>query len=99
MCKGDDVCDKDQTHRVFLIRTYKRGQREENLESKDLIDVRGLAFVVQLNRKATGAQTAEKVNTAPDKTVSDHTEHHSMGTDQFRPRSHILKSLTLDLQN
>ena len=78
--------------RSAVVRTdqkwSKEGTGEPTGSDPRLIDARGerrLARVVRSNRRATGAQTAEKVNAGSDRKVSEHTEHLSllrMGTGQ-----------------
>ena len=84
--------------RFAVVSTYqkwsKEGQpvnRRQGHGRPRLIDTRGerrLARVVQLHRKATVAQIAEKLNAGCDRKVSEHTVHRSllrMGLRSHRP--------------
>ena len=70
-----------------MVQGRKTGEPATGSDPR-LIDARGegrLACVVRSNRRATGAQTTEKVNAGSDRKVSEHTVHLSllrMGTGQ-----------------
>ena len=73
-----------------MVQGRKTGEPATGSDPR-LIDARGerrLARVVRSNRRATGAQTAEKVNAGSDRKVSEHTVHLSllrMGLRSRRP--------------